>query len=1021
MRPIRLIVSAFGPYADRHVFDFRELGNRSLFLITGPTGSGKTSILDAICFALYGETSGQERSGSQMRSQHSKPSVVTEVTLDFSLGREQYRIRRQPQQARPRKRGEGTMTVAGAACLWRRTGLADDDDSGTPVATRTGEVDGEVERLLGFRSDQFRQVIMLPQGQFRKLLLADSREREEILEVLFRTEAYRRIEEARKLASKDIRDGMEALKLRQGAALEAAGAKSADELEERLRRALEEHGKAARALETAREGRAEAEKALQLGREARAKLQEESEAMRLLATLESRAGETRIKQEQLDRARKAAGLEDVESQRRERQREADDARKALAEAERNLAAAGKARKTAEEVLAREEGRRAEAEALESEVRRVEMLVPCVEDLARTVENLHAARRHADGLATMSHEEEQRAALLNQALEEARAGLRNAEMLGGQVGARRTAAEADRRTREEWIELRDARAGIVAFGKETREAGLQLEKAQRLLDDAVLDVRAVEAAWAADSAGVLAGGLEAGAPCPVCGSKDHPAPARLRQGMPAFGALEAKRSAVSLLEPRRDTARGRVTELDRRLAVGRSCAERLKRSLGEKARAELAALEAALERSEAELQSAEGAAKQTDALTGSVAGLIAEHGDAIARCRKLSLDLGGAKAAQDRLEGRVAQMESRVPEALRRPEAVAQMLREARTKLLDTNSARADALAASAETKERLAACRGAIDSARASCERATSAVDASLRQFLDRLEKAGFADEDGYRAAVLAEESMGSLAREIDFHRQELAATRERARRARDAAKGLAEPDLATLVQDVTQASEEVEGAVKSLKELEIRVENTRRSLKTLAALAEEAAGLEARYRTLGRVAEAACGENPRNLTFQRYVLGTLLDDVLAAASQRMRVMSRGRYLLRRQRDVADRRHAAGLDLEVDDAYTGQTRPACTLSGGEGFLAALSLALGLSDVVQSCAGGVRLDTIFVDEGFGSLDGEALDRAMQCLIALEHSGRLVGVISHVAEMKERTDARLEVTAGKSGSTARFVCG
>jgi hypothetical protein len=187
----------------------------------------------------------------------------------------------------------------------------------------------------------------------------------------------------------------------------------------------------------------------------------------------------------------------------------------------------------------------------------------------------------------------------------------------------------------------------------------------------------------------------------------------------------------------------------------------------------------------------------------------------------------------------------------------------------------------------------------------------------------------------------------------------------------------------------------------------------------QELQGHQARYSTVGRLAEVATGSNSLRITFQRFVLGTLLDDVLVAASERLKTMSRGRYLMQRCRDSADRRRAAGLDLEVEDFYTGQARPVSTLSGGEGFLAALSLALGLADVVQSYAGGIRLDTIFIDEGFGSLDDEALDDAMRALIDLRETGRLVGVISHVNDMKQQIDTRLEITKGKAGSAARFV--
>jgi len=229
VRPIRLTAQAFGPYADEQVFDFTELGERSFFLICGPTGSGKTSLLDALCFALFGDTSGAERSGKQMRSDYADPATPTEVTLDFSVGPERYRVQRSPEQERPKKRGAGTTAQPAGATLWRRTDVTTATGEGSVLASRWGDVTGEVERLLGFRSDQFRQVVMLPQGQFRRVLTASSDDREKILERLFKTEIYRRIEEALKTEARRIKAEHEQARQRGDVILEQAGARSLDD------------------------------------------------------------------------------------------------------------------------------------------------------------------------------------------------------------------------------------------------------------------------------------------------------------------------------------------------------------------------------------------------------------------------------------------------------------------------------------------------------------------------------------------------------------------------------------------------------------------------------------------------------------------------------------------------------------------------------------------------------------------------------------------------------------------------
>ena len=291
--------------------------------------------------------------------------------------------------------------------------------------------------------------------------------------------------------------------------------------------------------------------------------------------------------------------------------------------------------------------------------------------------------------------------------------------------------------------------------------------------------------------------------------------------------------------------------------------------------------------------------------------------------------------------------------------------------------------------------------------------------FLARVTEEDFASEEDYRAARLTPEDRDRFGKEIQDHRLESKSAEDRVKRTREESKGIETPDLDGLTAKAAEAEGEVDAAAKELNGLEKDAKQAEDWLARLGRTAVEASRLEDRYGVVGRVADAANGQNTLRMTFQRFVLATLLERVLVAATARLLDMSRGRFRLQRAREQADRRAAGGLDLEVFDAHTGTQRSVTTLSGGESFQAALSLALGLADVVQSYAGGLRMDTIFVDEGFGSLDSEALDLALNTLMDLRRSGRLVGIISHVDGLKERIDARLEVRPGPRGSTARFV--
>jgi exonuclease SbcC len=313
----------------------------------------------------------------------------------------------------------------------------------------------------------------------------------------------------------------------------------------------------------------------------------------------------------------------------------------------------------------------------------------------------------------------------------------------------------------------------------------------------------------------------------------------------------------------------------------------------------------------------------------------------------------------------------------------------------------------------------ALAAAASSAETVSADAETMRLDFVRRVREAGFDDHEAFKGAKLTDAQIEALDREIRDFRVALQAARERVERTAAAAAGISPPDVAVIKSVADGAETAVEQNVREEESLAGRLKQYDEQLSRLRALEADLQAMDARYQLIGQVSEVANGRNDYRMTFQRFVLGVLLDEVLAAASLRLRIMSRSRYILQRVKDQSTGRGAGGLDLEVHDEWTGTTRAASTLSGGESFTASLALALGLADVVQARAGGIRLDTIFVDEGFGTLDPEALDLAIRALQDLQQGGRLVGIISHVTELKEWIDARLEVSSSRRGSTARFV--
>jgi exonuclease SbcC len=309
-----------------------------------------------------------------------------------------------------------------------------------------------------------------------------------------------------------------------------------------------------------------------------------------------------------------------------------------------------------------------------------------------------------------------------------------------------------------------------------------------------------------------------------------------------------------------------------------------------------------------------------------------------------------------------------------------------------------------------------LASAQANFDQAGARVAQREAALADAMAAAGFDTEAAYQAALLSDDAIVALDDALRAFDVELARAAEWLARTAQAAQALQAPDLPALLAQRDAAAATLEAAIRERSEVVAARDLLLHCQSQLESLASEGRDVETRYAVLGRLSEVANGNNPRRMTFQRYVLATLLDEVLEAASLRLLRMSRGRYALQRVREQGDQRMAGGLDLEVFDHDTGSARPANTLSGGEGFLASLSLALGLADVVQSRAGGIQLDTLFVDEGFGTLDPESLDFAIRTLLDLQQAGRLVGIISHVSELRERIDVRLEVRPGAGGSQA-----
>lgn len=1018
MKPCRLTLQAFGPFAGREAIDFTRFPSDALFLIHGPTGAGKTSILDGICYGLYGETSGSERTAKEMRSHHASDDLLTEVEFEFELGGKRYRIKRSPEQERASLRGkkEQLVKTPAKAELQVYEGDPAGDGAWAPIVSKTTEVTERVVALLGFEADQFRQVIMLPQGQFRKLLTADSKEREKILEALFSTETYKRLQDRLNTAARDLEQQAKAASARRTTLLEHAKAASEAALTTRandatlLKASLADQEKVRRAED------ATAATALTAGEALTVQFNERETARVALEKLEANAAEIVAQRRQLEGASRAQLVVPAHSSLTEAARQQQQFAKQVTEAEHDVEAAGRQIRITEAGLKIESDREPERDATTREIARLDGLREAVQKLA------DAQREHAKSSLLAQEATVEHARFLTQyeALTTLRRQLQQSIDTHTPLAARVEALQLNIGQQEQRVQslnkLGQAEAALAASRVEEAKFKKSWEGALAKRLTASQQKDALEARWRSGQAAVLAGHLATGAPCPVCGSLDHPEPATRGDAVPSEAEMEAAAATLQRAESALETARTRHQAVLSKMAGEDSVVATLKSALP----AAALGLQNAEQALHALRETWSSASKAATALNKDRAEFLASEQQMGTASQALEQTRNKAEAARIQLASAASQVRERaanIPESLRNTDVLELAIKLAReqaerlaTQLKSAQAAHQQSAAAQAAAQAKQ---KTLLEALQASGVRATQAHKAFVKALCEQ----GFADESAFQQTALPTEKIAALRAHLQSRDEALAAAKERLARAEGSVAGKSLPDVAALRAAQLFARQRVETLVAEQNSLKERIDSERKTLESLATIRQELGDIENRYKVMGHLASIANGDNSKKLTFQRFVLAALLDDVLRQASLRLRTMSRSRYTLQRREDVADARKASGLDLEVFDNYTGRARPASTLSGGEGFMAALSLALGLSDVVQAYAGGIQLDTLFIDEGFGSLDPESLDMAMKALIDLQQKGRMVGIISHVDELKRQIDAGIEVTLGATGSHVR----
>ncbi|MBS6196450.1 MAG: SMC family ATPase [Clostridiales bacterium] len=900
MRPRVLKMSAFGSYAAETEIDFRKI-HQGVFLITGDTGAGKTTIFDGIIYALYGQTSGGRRDGPMMRSQYARIGTKTYVELEFENRGQIYRVIRNPEYQRESKRknkdGERTLTTekAGAELY-----LPD----GTLYRGNRQETNRKLVEILGVDARQFTQIAMIAQGDFLKLLLAKSDERKEIFSKIFDTRIFWRVQEKLKNRGKQLYIQLE--DNRKFCLQEIERMETGTPEEEELKKELLENGQKepdlCRALELAKRlagqdrelfsGMQEEEKKYSrklenqnrmysLAKERVSQFRELELSRNRLEELETEQGVWEEKEEWIKRAEKSLRIRPLEQSCQQASGNLEETKKRLEKLENWFEVHG------------EDGERKKAELekwQEFQRKLEEQEIPVLNRLSQSLEQYAGLQKRLEA-----------AAGLEKQLEDEKKSYRDTEQAYQKLAA---------------------------------------------------EYEAVYQAYFREQAGILALHLTEGEPCPVCGSTTHPKKAGVSPKAPSKELVEKLRNDRNLAEQRRDKEQQKLLEISARMERETAVIRETQRQL--------------LGKEESELSLSQ----------------IRERWEAWEEKARERLKKGRSQ---------VAQTQKKLGDA-----------GEAYQKAIREESLR-----------------KGQLEENRKLKKNQQELLEKEEKKFREALAKEGFDSEETYRECRMAPRKLEQMERELERYRKQIIEARQKKKLLESRLKDQEKPDLETMekeLQALKNARQELDG---NLRRIYSRREKNRAVERKLAGLEKERIQLRAVYEKVGNVSRTANGNlsGSVKIDFESYMQRQYFEQMIQCANHHLQQMASGQFLLRcRSLENLSTQGNAGLDLDVYSLVTGKVRDVKTLSGGESFMAALSLALGMTDIITRTTGAVRMDTLFIDEGFGSLDENAREQAIRILQGLAGGRRLVGIISHVTELKDQIEQRLVVTKTKEGSHA-----
>ena len=1038
MRPIKLTISAFGPYASKQVIDFEELKGRNIFVISGKTGAGKTTIFDAISYALYGEASGESRETDSLRSHFADDNTETYVELEFELRGEKYTVNRVPKQKKKKARGEGYTEKSADATLTLPDGK---------VITKVKNVTDKIIEILGITREQFKQIVMLAQGEFKKLLLADSVEREGIFRKIFNTYDFEKIQA-------ELKD--------KAANLSKNRTKSKHEMEINLKNIKGEHDivideyvdfplvieKLKDLLErdnniykTLNEEGKEVDNKLQVKNQEKAiietnnnLLKEKEIITKALEELLSKEDEYKNKSKTIidgKNAKEVKYIEDklIETTKKLTKRE-EDYNLSL----KNIDSLKLKQEEANKLLQIEESKECDREKLSVEINNLNKLEEKIIELDSLNNKVMHLKQSAENSKLQIINNKKETEELKKSKEEKELQLKDIATLE----TKKVELESDIKAKNKTLdEVRELFKVIRSFqntyiehnnkAKEYKEFEVEYKKVKE-------NYEKMDDLYKKEQAGILASKLQENEPCPVCGSTNHPNKATIKENLkiPTKEELKVAKENLDKLEKENlekinnlttlnsnkttylEQVNNHLSMLSATLNIDKtfnSETAKVVKNLGTELKSVIDKLKDELLKVIDKISLKEKIEKELNLITTT----INEREQSLIKLEECEKNYT-TELTQNITK--IDEYKKEIPENITDVKTLNNLI-EVKTKELNISKEKLAKLRLENENlAKKLEGENSTSKEINKSIEELKLEIANNKANFNEAIKEQGFDNIQTYEDAKLQISMVESLEKEVENYNSELKLTKAKQEDIINKTKDIVFMDITTIDEEIRSIQNNKKELESKLRELHAIIVGNKTILKNVENLNIEFKEIEEEYKVVGELADLANGKKAPYISFERYILASYFEDIIEAANIRLEKMTGDRFSLIRKTSKSKGAGQKGLELEIYDNYTDSSRDVSSLSGGESFKASLSLALGLSDIVQSNAGGVSLDTMFVDEGFGTLDPQSLDNAIDSLLELQRGGRLVGIISHVEELKERIDAKLEVTSTSKGSKVEF---